>query len=366
MQKLASAAAAALLLAGTASAQSSLAVYGVVDMGLAYYQGEGNGHRLQLISGGNQQSRVGFRGREDLGGGLYTGFELEAGVNTDTGNGQATNINNQASGGGTANGITFNRKSFVNIGGDWGEVRLGRDYVPTFWILFAYDPFRTGVGFGGATTQGGSPITQLRASNSVQYLTRNCFTYECKGFYGQAMYATGENLSSAANNSDGQVLGGRVGYGGGNWDVALGETVTKGAAVGDFKQLVGGGSWDFGAGRLLLQAGRHSTGLPTATLTGGTRAPFWQIGAFINAGPGYIPVAFTRTRRNDVQDSSADKIAIGYVYLLSKRTALYTTYAHINNKGALQLPVNTGVDAGPTPVKGGAASGIDLGLRHSF
>src|SRR3954463_15282072 len=84
---------AALSAAAPAFAQSSVTLYGVVDAALAYYKGEGVGHKLMLISGGNQQSRVGFRGREDLGGGLYATFELEAGLNNDSGQGQATNVN---------------------------------------------------------------------------------------------------------------------------------------------------------------------------------------------------------------------------------------------------------------------------------
>ena len=59
---------AAALAAGASCAQSSLVVYGVVDVAASRYWGEGNGHRTQLISGGNQQSRIGLRGREDLGG----------------------------------------------------------------------------------------------------------------------------------------------------------------------------------------------------------------------------------------------------------------------------------------------------------
>src|SRR5829696_8299828 len=88
----------ALVAAGSACAQSSVTLYGVVDVAASYYRGEGNGHTVKLISGGNQQSRLGFRGTEDLGGGMYAGFELEAGFNADTGSGQASNSNNQASG----------------------------------------------------------------------------------------------------------------------------------------------------------------------------------------------------------------------------------------------------------------------------
>lgn len=356
----------AMLAAGQACAQSSVTVYGLIDLAASYYRGEGHGRSLRLTSGAGQQTRLGFRGREDLGDGLFAAFEMEAGINADTGAGQATNANNQASGASAAGGgMTFNRKSFVALGGRWGEVRLGRDYVPSFWVLFAYDPFRRGVGFGAGATQGASPYTQLRASNSISYLTGRCFTYECTGFHAHVAYAFGEN-ASGPNRKDGSVAGVRVGYGGGRWDVAVGHTETRDLAVGNYQQTLLGASWDWGGGRLLLQTGRHRTGRPAALLAGGTQATFAQVGAFINAGPGTIPIAVTHIKRNDALGGGADKLAVGYIHALSKRTALYGTLAFIDNQGSMQLPVNVGGDAGPLPVRGGRSSGVDLGIRHSF
>jgi predicted porin len=357
----------ALAAAGSAFAQSSVTVYGVIDLAASYYQGQGNGHSLRLTSGASLQSRLGFRGNEDLGGGMYAGFELEAGFNADTGAGQATNTNNQPSGTGTGapTGLMFNRKSVGLIGGPWGEVRLGRDYTPSFWVLFAYDPFRTGAGFGSALVQGASPSTQLRTSNSISYLTRRCYISECTGFYGQASYALGEN-GPGATGKDGNTAGIRLGWGGGNWDVAVGHTTTKDAAAGNYQQTLLGGSWDWGGGRLLLLTGRHRTGKPVAALANGTQSTFAQVGAFINVGADTIPVALTRVRRNDAQGGGATKFAIGYIHALSKRTALYGTAVVIDNKGSMQLPVNVGADAGPKPVRGGNARGLDLGIRHVF
>src|SRR5690606_31040405 len=107
--------------------------------------------RTQLVEGSYASSRLGFRGTEDLGGGLSASFWLEAALDTDDGEGQATNSNNQASGTGAAvagrQGLTFNRRSTVSLSGGFGEVRLGRDYVPQFWNLSVFDPFGTrGVG----------------------------------------------------------------------------------------------------------------------------------------------------------------------------------------------------------------------------
>lgn len=355
----------ALAAVTAASAQSSVSIYGVVDLALSHYRAEGAGNRTQLTNGAQQQSRLGFRGREDLGGGMAAGFELEAGISADSGSGQATNTNNQSAGNTTPGGIAFNRKSYVYVKGNWGELRLGRDYVPGFWNLFAYDPFRTGVGLGGITTQGGT-VTVFRASNSIGYFSPGCSAFTCQGFFGQATVALGENASGTPTSSDGRYHGARVGYGAPKWNVAASYGVTKNVAAGDFTQINAGGFYDFGGVRAIALWGVHKTGLPVASLGGGTKAPFWQVGGWIDAGPGYIPLAYTRVKRNDALESSATKIAVGYVYPLSKRTAVYGTYARINNEGSFRLPVNSGADASATPVAGGSASGFDIGIRHAF
>jgi len=356
----------ALPLAGTAFAQSSLTIYGGVDLALSHYRADGGGSRTQLTPGGNQNNRLGFRGREDLGGGLYAAFELEMGLAPDTGLGLTANPNNQPSGATVVPaGMTFNRRSILQVGGNWGELRVGRDYVPSFWPLYLYDPFRTGVGFGGITILG-STVTNLRASNTVAYITPGCDGIVCKGWFAHAMYGFGENASGQPGSQDGNVTGARVGYGGERWDVSVARSRTTNNVVGWFTQTSGGGTYDFGFARLMLLAGENKTSQPVAALANGTRAPFWQVGAFVPLGPGYIPVAYTRVSRNDPADSSAFKVAIGYVYFLSKRTALYTTYAHVENRNALAIPVNVGADAGPSPLPGRSASGLDLGIRLTF
>ncbi len=359
----------ALCWAGAGLAQSGITISGGIDLAVARYKGDGTGSRTQLISGGNQNSRLNIRGREDLGGGMYAGFELEAGLSPDTGAGLTSNTNNQVSGvvpsgSGSVSALTFNRRSIVGIGGDWGEIRFGRDYVPSFWPIYLYDPFRTGVGFGGITILG-STVTNLRASNSIGYFTPGCDAV-CKGPFAQLMYAFGENASGTSGSSDGNVAGVRLGYGAPDWEISVAQSKTSNVGVRDFTQTSGGGTVDTSFARLMLLVGENRTGLPVAALNNGTRAPFWQLGAMIYLPMGYIPVAYTRVKRNDPDDSSASKIALGYVYPLSKRTAVYTTYAWINNRNALAVPVNVGTDAGPTPLPGHGASGWDVGIRHTF
>ena len=127
---------AVLAAAGAASAQSSVVLFGIVDATIAH--GSGNvSNKTFLTNSGYNSSRLGFRGVEDMGGGMNAGFWLEAGLSNDDGQGAGTNSNNQAAGSGASvagrQGLTFNRRSTVSLGGSWGEIRLGRDYTPQFW-----------------------------------------------------------------------------------------------------------------------------------------------------------------------------------------------------------------------------------------
>lgn len=143
---------AVLVAAGTASGQSSVTLFGVVDATLSYGHGTIS-NKTQLTNSGYNASRLGFRGVEDLGGGMSASFWLEAGLANDNGTGAASNPNNQATGAAAANaggqGLTFNRRSTVSLSGGWGELRLGRDYVPQYWNLATFDPYgNLGVGTG--------------------------------------------------------------------------------------------------------------------------------------------------------------------------------------------------------------------------
>lgn len=365
MKKMKIAMACAAVAADPAALAQSVQMYGVVDMAVSAYRAEGAGTRTMVTSNGNQASRLGFRGREDLGTGLAAGFELEAGLNPDVGGGQATNTNNQPSGNATG-GITFNRKSYLFLDSKAGQFRLGRDYVPGFWNLFAYDPFRNGVGIGGFSTYGGTS-TVFRASNSLGYFSPGCASFTCKGFYFQAMYAFGENRSTDANKNDGNYWGWRAGYGGANWDVAVSDGRTRSAAAASYGQRNIGASYLWNNHRLMLLWGENRAGNHLAALGGGNRVRFSQLGGWISTGgTNYIPLSITYLQRNDAVDSSARKFSVGYVHALSKRTVLYGTYSHVSNGGTLSLPVSSGTELGPVPTAGGKASGFDLGIRHSF
>lgn len=344
---------AALGAAGAACAQSSLTMFGVVDATLAY----GNGslaNRTQLTRGGLTTPRFGVRGVEDLGGGLSASFWLEAGLNNDDGTGSASNVNNQASGTSAASagtqGLTFGRRSTVSMAGNWGEVRLGRDYVPQYWSLVLGDPFgNVGAGASVPFTQLITGVTGVRASNSIAYFSPANLL---GGLALNYMHYEGENASNAANAHDGRGDGLRVAYGQGPFNVSAAYGRTSYVA-GDVRQANVHGDWTWGALKLMGQYSRDENGALKAR--GGS------IGGIYTLGANDLRLAYSRYRTSATLEPTAQKLAAGVVHYLSKRTALYVTVAHVKNSGGAAVGLNGAITA-----PNASSTGYDLGLRHAF
>jgi GBP family porin len=145
--------------AGAAHAQTSnVSIYGIADMGIVRDIGaNAAGSTTTLTSGGQSASRIGFRGREDLGNGMSAIFTLESGVLMDTG------ASDQG-------GLLFGRHAFVGLQTKFGTVRFGRMYNPLYEARHTFDPFDGG--FGGDYARlfitGGK-----RDNNSIVYNTPN-------------------------------------------------------------------------------------------------------------------------------------------------------------------------------------------------
>lgn len=368
---------AALAAAGAASAQSSVTLFGVVDATLQYGRSSGaGGDKLWALgNSGYNSSRIGFRGTEDLGGGMSASFWLEAGISNDDGRaGGAIPAGNQGATVASNTGLNFNRRSTVSLAGGWGELRLGRDYTPSFGNLTAFDPFGTngvgttqtlagpaaGNGVGAlALAPAGTGGVLIRASNSFGYFLPS----NLGGFYGQVQYYLGENLSSAgATQDNGDGLGFRVGYAAGPFNVAVAYERTEyasTAAAGDFSTFNVGGSWDFGVAKLLA----HYTADERDSTPTSVDGKGWLIGTLVPVGAGEIRASYSQYRieAGAGVEPRARKLAVGYVHNLSKRTALYTTYARVRNSGGAAVALN-----GATGVANASSSGFDLGVRHSF
>lgn len=357
MKHIATAAAVTTLLAlaaGTASAQSSVTLFGVIDNSLRNVDNSGVGSSSTLASGGNTTSRFGFRGEEDLGGGLKAGFWLESGLDTGTG----------AVG---ADGGLFNRRSTVSLIGNFGEIRLGRDLNPSSAFTYLFDPFGV-VGIGGSAATARFVATTATATKDTFYRNDNAISYflpKMGGVYGHAMVAPGENgLESSPTTRARKYAGGRLGYANGPIDVAVSygstETDTTG---GKFKTTGIGGSYNFGVAKLISH---YYLDELTAGTDAGKEKRF-LLGVSVPVGAHEVRASYVRTDATggsaayDAYD--ANKLALGYVHNLSKRTALYGTLARISNKGDAKFAIaggNTGMAAG------GKSTGYELGLRHSF
>jgi predicted porin len=364
---------AVLAAAGTASAQSSVTLFGVVDAALQHVSNSGGASGTRMVQGQNTRSNFGLRGTEDLGGGMAASFWLEADVAVDDGTGGTTNTNNGATNANGANGnaggatgLVFNARSTVSLSGGWGELRLGRDYTPAFRSISAFDPFGTrGSGTNQILNSTGllaNATTSVRASNSIGY-----FLPTMGGVYGELKYWLGENASNAvgtvgaatglATSKDGRGAGLRVGYASGPFNVAAAYDRTK-YAVGDYTESNIGGSWDFGMAKVMAVVERDKSG--------STDGRGWEIGTVVPVGAGDIKASYARYRIEPAAglQPTAKKIALGYVHNLSKRTAVYVTYARVKNSNGSNAPVQGGAFGNPGINQ--SSTGYDVGLKHSF
>ena len=330
----------AAMLAATsvaASAQSSVTIFGTVDAGLTRLTGS-KGSVTGVSTSNANISRIGFRGIEDMGGGLKAQFWLEAGYDVDTGNGK------------TGGALSFNRRSTISLMNDYGELRMGRDDSATFLNTLIFDPFLTnGVGGTMSFIMLGAPIQLAR---TISY-----FTPDLNGFYAQAQYATADTAPAAAGRQ-GRYLGARGGYRKGPLHVAgaTGELQNANPAL-DVRATNLAASYDFGFVRpaVIWATERNGTTKITALQLGVT-----------------VPIGVTDIRAQvshyDTANSNADwnKYAIGLGYNLSKRTMLYGTVAHISNKAGASKSVGAMGLTAPGTALGSSSSGYEVGIRHFF
>ncbi|NCT83739.1 MAG: porin [Comamonadaceae bacterium] len=332
------------LTGGAAVAQSSVTLFGVIDADMKYVK-TGDVKLKKLDSSGLNTSRIGVRGTEDLGGGLKAGFWLESEVFADTGAADSTRF--------------WGRRATVSLSGDFGEVRLGRNKTVSRLHLEDFDPFTfTGLGSVGAIYSNlgsGNGTAYGRADNLVSYSLPGGLS----GFYGGVDISAGEGTGT----NKGQSV--RVGYKNGPLHVSGAYASTSNAADNDkFKLTSIGAAYDFGVARPSLSYSENKfMARKQQILTASVTVPL---------GQGQFVAAYTDAKANTAAETAATGytpigdaklLALGYVYNLSKRTALYTTYSQIDNKGAAKFLVA----GAPAATAGGLkSSGFDVGVKHSF
>ena len=336
--------------AGVASAQSSVTLFGIVDLSVNSTKNGANSLK-QLSSDQLNSNRLGLRGVEDLGGGMRAGFHLEGAMVSDLGCG-TSQTPAPAAGAVACGGQTWQRRSTVSLMGGFGEVRLGRDYTPSFWNYTIFDPFGTN-GMGSSlnivSTLSSGATTLVRANNTVGY-----FLPAMGGVYGQVQVAAGEG---ATGN---KYFGGRLGYAGGpvNVAVAYGKTDKTGAMIDDYTDINFGGSFNMGFMSLMgTYSKRDYATADQKNIMVGLTVPF---------GQSTLKAAYN-TASGSSKSLEAKQISFGYQYDLSKRTAIYATVSSLNNDGDAATGARFTIGQGPAQTRGGDSSkGYNLGVRHSF
>ncbi len=318
--------------AGVASAQSSVTLFGIVDASARSVDNDGTGTVYSLASGGGGTSRLGFRGIEDLGGGLRAGFWLEGQVDTDTGGA----------------GFNFQRRATVSLIGGFGELRLGRDFTSTYLNWGAADVFGyTGVANSGnvrGTYLGqGSIATAVRTNNQIIYILP-----AMGGLYGQINVGLGEGTGD-------KYTGGRLGYAAGPLNIGAGYGKTE-RGVAELESMNISGSFNIGFARLFAgyENSEYSSGATRNDMD------LYTVAFTIPMGKGTFKGQYTEADSSD-NSYDASMFGLGYTYSMSKRTTLYASYGTIDNDSGNRYKLDArAVSAG------GKSTGYEFGINHTF
>lgn len=315
--------------AGAASAQTSLTIYGIVDAGLVYERGGMAGNVPKLTSGVQSGSRLGFKGREELGSGLTAKFVLESGFGIDNGMlGQG--------------GLLFGRQAYAGLGGRWGDVAFGRQYSPHYLLLDEIDPF--GTGLAGNATNLMSTVTRM--NNTIKFSTP-----AWSDLTGEIAYGFGEVPGSSAAN---RQIGASVGFLRGPLVLKLAHHRTEDAVGSDrARSTLLAGRFDFG--RAIASLG---VGLNRGSGTTDTRD--YMLGVTVPVGAGALLASYIRKDDRSVINADASQWALGYSHSLSRRTNVYTSFARISNDPGAAYTV------GNASEPGSGDKAFNVGIRHKF
>lgn len=323
-----------------AMAQSSVTIYGAIGLDVLsathVYNGSSSGSVVKIDDNAIVNSRIGFKGSEDLGQGLKAVFDLESSVKPDTGTG----------GGGTF----WNRGAYVGLSGGFGSVKLGHqwnvadDYMGNYFVFGYYSPFLM-TGFFALSDY---------YDNAIKYNSPNI-----GGFEGGVYYAAGEQ---AGKTSAGQKFQAAGTYTAGPFSVGLvlfSEKNIAGTTEGN-TMYAGGASYDFGVakGRLGLATTdvKYATPFKAKLIDLGVDVP---VSAQLSASLDYV--------KKDVSDSPNDTsfVRARASYALSKRTSLNANIIYLKNQGAANFAFVSGLPnfAGEPGQK---QTILTAGITHSF
>lgn len=323
-----------------ASAQTNITVYGVLDAGITHESGTA-GSVTKLATGVQSGNRIGFKGSEDLGGGVKANFQIENGFNGDTGTIRQ-------------GGALFGRQAYVGLSGNFGAVNAGRQYNPLFITLDSIDPFGTGLTGSAGNLMASGANGDVRTNNSFTYSTP-----EMGGFTFNGMYGLGE---VADDKSKSRYYALSAGYANGPLAIALAyDNANDATNSNTTKLMIVGGTYNFGQATVHL-------GFETERSNGGMNYRDWLIGLSAPVGSGTVMVSYIskNDQSNAAASTGAKQFALGYSYPLSKRTNIYTSYGRINNNAGGKWVVSDASSGGNVIASGDSSTALTVGMRHRF
>jgi len=352
-----------------AMAQSSVTLYGVLDVFAGYQNTKVSGKTTSLAvlgNNGEMTSRWGLRGTEDIGGGYHVNFALESGFDPGTGKSQNSYR-------------FFDRQAWVGVSGGFGEVRFGRQNSPMFVYSGNMDAF------GAATYASG-------LNNFANWLARvdNDIAYFSPKFYGtqaELHYSVGGQAGTLAGNAVYQV-GVQTTQGPVYFAMAYLNAANATASV-RVQEFMAGGNVDYGYGRIYAAFFRgndvisSTTGNALSNPAGkydpsvgpvGNTAGNWHSTYSLSADYRFTPFLSVGAGVAYMQDSTHldnDALQYGAIvnYDLSKGTRLYGTISELKNYGTAQFKMaGASITTGSflTPGPGQSEFGVQVGIRHLF
>jgi predicted porin len=313
-----------------AYAQSSVSLYGLMDMSVGRFQTAGTDKVWRADSGNMTTSYLGFKGTEDLGGGMKAKFQIEHFLRLDAG------------AAGRFNGDAFwARNAIVGLEGNFGSTTLGRNTTPLFVSTLIFNPIGDSFGFSPSIRHWflGAILGDTGWNNSIRYASPS---------FGGASFNLMANLTEGSGVS--KNLGANVLYFGGPFAATLAwQDVGNGVPVPP-AGFDGQSAWQLGASydlkmvKLFGQYGRTKT---KATAT--TETTLYQAGVSVPIGLGSVLASYGNAKaETGAVESTRKTTTIGYDYFLSKQTDVYAIF--MNDKA-------TGPKSGNT---------LAAGVRHRF
>jgi predicted porin len=327
-------------------ARAEVTLYGILDTDIGYTTAGGKGTSVAVESGGENASRVGLRGSEDLGGGLRATFTLENGIVTNTG--AATDATR-----------AFSRQSWVGLAGQYGEVRVGRQNSALLLMHGKFDAF--GGGTFGSFLHNASTFT-FRFDNEISYLSPNIHGFT---FTGAVSLGGSTSPHDSLNAYEGSIDYARgplyMGVSHAEQNGVNGDSITK--------STIAGASYRFGKFTTYLGYYRgNNLGGNVNTNIRGTYHSVYTVSEAYLATPALKLVAgLGWAQDSSSKNNDAGQASIGAFYSLSKRTTLYTTAARlINRHGATYSLQANGPITANVPTGGSGVTGAQIGMIHLF